>query len=262
MLIDAHSHLDRYDLVDGRALASAVGEIREHGIFTVGNSMDVESYKRNVDIAADCPWILPVFGIHPWNAAAYADSLEDLDPLIEQSPILGEIGLDRRFIEDPAQYPAQDNVFAYLLSKAKAQDKIVILHTAGAEAETLKALDACGSRRVVVHWYSGPIGIFAKMAERGFYFTVGWEVCRSEHIRRIARKIPPDRLLSETDNPGGQQWMTGKPGNPLLIKEVVRGIAEARKSTPRRVADAIQRNFLELISGDPGLADFRERIEE
>jgi len=262
MLIDAHTHLDRFALENPRALLSAVGEIRGHRIVTVSNSMDADSYRHNRKIAGQCPWIVPVFGVHPWNAPACADRLQDLDSLIERSPILGEIGLDRRFIDDPAQYPAQAKVFEYLLAKAQAQDKIVILHTAGAERETLEALEACGNRRVVVHWYAGPLDVFAKMAEKGFYFTVGPEVWHSDHIRKIAREIPPDRLLSETDNPGGPQWLTGKPGTPLLIRDVVRGIAEARKSTVREIEEAIQKNFLELVRGDSGLADIRDRMEQ
>ncbi len=258
MLIDAHSHVDRYALDNRHALLSAVREIRDEKILTVSNSMDAESYERNLEIARDCPWIIPVFGIHPWNASKFADRLRDLDPLIEQSPIIGEIGLDHRFIDDPAQYPAQGKVFEYLLSKAKAQNKIVILHTAGAERETLEALEEYGNRRVVVHWYSGPFDLFIKLAERGCYFTVGPEVSHSEYIQRIAREIPQDRLLSETDNPGGSKWLTGKPGNPSLIREVVRGIAEARKSTVRKIEETIQGNFLELTVPDFNLSNIRD----
>jgi TatD DNase family protein len=260
MLIDAHAHVDLYARAGARALASAVREIRERNILTVSNSMDPDSYRRNREIAADCAWILPAFGIHPWNAPQYASRLAGLDPLIRQSPILGEIGLDRRFVEDPAHYPAQEKVFAHFLLRAGEQGKIVILHTAGAEAETLDALEGRGGMRVVVHWYSGPIDIFEKLADLGCYFTVGPEVWRSDHIRRIARGIPPERILSETDNPGGPEWLTGKPGTPALIGEVVRGIAEARNTTAAKMEQAIRENFRTLIGADPGLADFRKRI--
>jgi TatD DNase family protein len=261
MLIDAHAHVDRFGPDRSRALTSAVREIRDRRIPTVANSMDTESFERIVSLAAGCPWILPAFGIHPWNAPHYADRLRELDGLADRAPVIGEIGLDRRFVDDPACYPAQEKVFRHLLVKAKARNKIVILHTAGAESESLSALEESGNERVVVHWYSGPADIFSQMADRGFYFTVGLEVWHSDRIQRIAREIPAERLLSETDNPGGPKWLTGKPGNPMLIREVVRGLARIRRTSVRVMEETIQRNFLELIGRDPALADFRKRIE-
>ncbi len=61
MLIDAHSHVDRYDLVDEHALQSALAEIVQHGILTITNSMDLASYRRNLEISEECDLILPVF---------------------------------------------------------------------------------------------------------------------------------------------------------------------------------------------------------
>ncbi|GAG02118.1 unnamed protein product, partial [marine sediment metagenome] len=106
MLIDAHAHLDRY----GDALESALQEIAQHKIFTISNSLDLPSYKRNLEISEMCELVLPTFGVHPWMAPEYADRLEDLHIAIEQSPMLGEIGLDYYFVEDPAEYPAQRKV--------------------------------------------------------------------------------------------------------------------------------------------------------
>ena len=95
MFIDAHSHVDRYDLVDEQALGSALAEITQHRILTISNSMDLPSYKRNLEISEMCSLVLPTFGVHPWNAPEYANRLDDLSKAIEQSPMIGEIGLDR-----------------------------------------------------------------------------------------------------------------------------------------------------------------------
>ena len=54
MLIDAHAHIDRYDLIDEYALESALADITEHGIFTISNSMDLPSYRRNLEISERC----------------------------------------------------------------------------------------------------------------------------------------------------------------------------------------------------------------
>jgi TatD DNase family protein len=231
MLIDAHSHLDRYDLVDGRALESALAEITQHSIFTISNSMDLPSYKRNLEISEECDWVLPAFGVHPWNAPEYVDRLQVLSEAIERSPMMGEIGLDHYFVEDAAAYPEQRKVFEYFLGEAKEQAKIINLHTKGAEKEVLDLLDRYDIQRMIVHWYSGPLDIFRELVARGVYFTIGIEVLYSKHIQAIARELPSGRLLTETDNPGGPKEFMGITGMPILVKEVVRGIAEARKTT-------------------------------
>jgi len=86
--------------------------------------------------------------------------------------MIGEVGLDHYFVEDAATYPAQKKVFEYLLGAAGEQDKIVTLHTKGAEGEVLEALDRYGIRRAIVHWYSGPLDILRGLVARGAYFTV------------------------------------------------------------------------------------------
>jgi TatD DNase family protein len=255
MLIDAHSHIDRYDLVDERALDSALGEITQYGIFTITNSMDLPSYRRNREISHICDLVLPIFGVHPWNAPEYAGRLKGLGEAVEQSPMIGEIGLDHYFVEDTSTYPAQKKVLEFFLAAARDQGKIINLHTKGAEKQVLQLLDRYEMVRVIVHWYSGPLDIFTEMVARGVYFTVGIEVLHSEHIQTIARRIPSRQLLTETDKPGGPKGFIGGPGMPALLNDVVRGIAKARKTTGEAITRTVQANLLKLIRDDPWLAD-------
>lgn len=262
MLIDAHSHLDRYDLVGERALASALAEITRHRIFTISNSMDLSSYRRNLEIGGMCNWVLPTFGVHPWNAPVYADTLESLNEAIEQSPMLGEVGLDFYFVEDVSAYPDQRRVFEFFLGAAREQGKIINLHTKGAEKETLQLLERYDISRAIVHWYSGPLDTFREMVARGMYFTVGIEVLYSKHIRAIAQEIPSRRLLTETDNPGGPKGLIDKPGTPVLVKNVAQGLAEARKTSVEAIVQTVQANLLELIRNDPWLTERWRRVLE
>jgi len=106
-----------------------------------------------------------------------------------------------------------------------------------------------------VHWYSGPLDVFRELAARGVYFTVGVELLYSGHIQAIAREIPPGQLLTETDNPGGPKGFIGRPGTPVLIEEVVRALADVRKTTVEAVAGTVRSNLLELACDDPWLMD-------
>ena len=251
MLVDAHCHLDRY----GDTLRSALKEIRQHKILTVSNSMDLSSYARNREIGQMCDLVLPTFGVHPWNAPLYVEQLKNLHNAIEQTPILGEIGLDHHFVEDRSQYLAQRKVFEFFLAAAAEQKKVVILHTKGAEKEVLHLLNSYDLQRVIVHWYSGPLDIFREFLARGSYFTMGVAVLRSEHAQAIARKVPSNQLLTETDNPGGLEGLTGQSGMPSAIRDVIHVLAELRKTTVKDIIRTIRSNFIRLTEDDPWLLE-------
>jgi len=250
-LIDAHVHLDSYS----DEVESALEEITKHRILTISNSVDIPSYERNIEIGSACDFVIPTFGIHPWNAHKYADQLKTLDRRIERSPMIGEIGLDYYFDKDPSHYPAQRKAFEYFLQAAKDQDKIVNLHTKGAERDVLKLLKKYEIRRTIVHWYSGPMGLFHELADFGAYFTIGVELAFSDHIKKIAKAVPMARLLTETDNPGGIKWLTGKQGMPHAISDVVRNLAIVKNTTQEAIIKTVDSNFAQLVESDSWMPD-------
>ncbi|MGH7770114.1 MAG: TatD family hydrolase [Candidatus Binatia bacterium] len=252
MLIDAHAHLDKY----GAELQAVLEEIERNGIFTWTVSMDLPSYQRNLEVAAMSKMVLPTFGIHPRRAPEYAGRLADLNPWIERSPAIGEIGLDFHWIKERAHYPAQRKVFEYFLAAAREQKKIVNLHTKGAEKDILALLGRYDLARAVVHWYSGPLDILNALVDHGAYFTVGVEILKSEKIRQIARAVPLWQILTETDNPRGLQWLNGTAGMPAIVLDVVEEIAALKQTTPEAVAQAVEENFRRLIDGDAQIAKF------
>jgi TatD DNase family protein len=256
MLIDAHVHLDKY----GADLKQALQQIRTHEVFTIAVAMDVPSYRRCVEISEECDLVLPTFGIHPRRAPDYADRLSELKPLIEQSPAIGEIGLDFHWVKDGSQYPAQLKVLDYFLAAAREQNKMVNLHTKGAEGKILDLLEHYDIKRAIVHWYSGPMDILRALVHFGAYFTVGVEVSYSETIQAIAREIPDHLLLTETDNPGGLKWLKGTVGMPKDIESVIDIIARIKLSSPASVARTVHENFLRLIDSDPWLEDIKKIV--
>jgi TatD DNase family protein len=250
MLIDLHCHLDRYT----EDLVHALEQIEGHRIFTVTNSMDLPSYRQNVKIAATSDLILPVFGIHPCNASDYVGCLDDLDWAIRESPMIGEIGLDYYFVKGTSKYDDQGRVFEHFLRAAGKQKKIVIVHTKGAEGEVLRLLERHNTERAVIHWYSGPWHVLEAMVKHGFHFTIGVEVLLSQHIQDIARYLPAELLLTETDNPGGNESLTGNIGTPSLVKDVVGKLAEIRGTSDQIITTTVQNNLIRLGDNDPWLA--------
>src|SRR5262245_22474688 len=253
MFIDAHVHLDKY----GPDLNEALQEIRTRHIFTIAVAMDVPSYKSSREISAESELVLPTFGIHPRRAPEYVDRLSELGPLIEQSPAIGEIGLDFHWVKDSSQYPVQVKVLEYFLAAAREQKKMVNLHTKGAEKKILDLLERYDIERAIIHWYSGPLDILLRLIEFGAYFTVGVEVSYSETIQAIAREIPDHLLLTETDNPGGLKWLKKIAGMPRHVQDVIDVTAQMRSSSPESIARIVHENFLHMIEVDRWLKDLR-----
>jgi TatD DNase family protein len=168
--------------------------------------------------------------------------------------MIGEIGLDYHWVRDASQYPAQARVFEFLLAAAGQQGKTVNLHTKGAEKEILNLLRRYGVQRAIIHWYSGPRDVLQAMVGDGFYFTIGVEVLRSPDIQAIARDLPSELLLTETDNPGGQMWLTGSLGMPRHVRDVIEKLAELRQATAEDIIETVQDNFVRLVLDDPWLS--------
>ena len=251
MLIDAHAHLDKY----GDDLDTALEEIGKNQVFTIAVAMDVPSYKRCLEIRDMCELVLPTFGIHPRRAPEYVDRLSELSPFIEQSPAIGEIGLDFHWVKDSSQYPAQLKVLEYFLAAAHEQKKLVNLHTKGAEKKIIELLERYDVQRAIIHWYSGPLDILRALVQFGAYFTIGVEVLYSETIQAIAKELPENLLLTETDNPGGLKWLKGVVGMPNQIEKVVEAIGKLRGVSSESLALTVHENFLRLIEPDPWLRE-------
>ncbi len=252
--MDAHAHLDEYP---DTWLGTVLQQLDELGVVTIGVAMAPGAYERTLQIQQRSPWVLATFGIHPWNAHHFVTGLDDLEPALARSPMFGEIGLDFRNVRDRSLYDSQERVFEFFLSAAREQDKVVNVHTSGAEDESVELLERYDIRRAIIHWYSGPVEPLRRLVQRGCYFTFGCELLSSGFIQSIAREVPPDRVLTETDNPGGPQWVFGEPAMPDLVKPLVQALAIIHGRDELEMRQQIQRNMLDLIEHDPRLDRLR-----
>jgi len=243
-LVDAHAHLDAY----GAELPLALAEIRTHAIRTLAVSSDVPSYRKVEQVAAAEPYVVPAFGIHPWRAPQYVRRLNDIDTVLADAQILGEIGLDHRFVKDAAKHVAQDIVFERCLAHASRNGKCVNVHSCGAETQVLQMLRVHTPPSIIMHWYSGPLKLVEDFLALGAYFTVGVEVLLSKHICSLATVLPDERLLTETDNPGGWRWLTGMRGLPLLVERVLDSLAELRRTQRELLAAQIVTNLDRVLA--------------
>ena len=92
------------------------------------------------------------------------------------------------------------------------------------------------------------------MASLGAYFTIGVEILYSDHIKNIAREIPLERLLTETDNPLVKLSLPNALGLPRNIIDVVSELAAVKNTTVEQMTELIQGNFQRIVQDDPALS--------
>ncbi|MCA9954301.1 MAG: TatD family hydrolase, partial [Anaerolineales bacterium] len=137
-----------------------------------------------------------------------------------------------------------------------SQQKIVNIHGLGAETAVLERLEQFQPPTPIVHWYSGPLNLIDRYLAVGTYFTFGVELLHSEKIEQILAAIPPDRLLTETDNPGANQHFAHQPGTPALIQQITAKMARCRNLSAAQLDAQLNQNFTKLIASSPELSHY------
>lgn len=243
MYVDAHNHLDFY----GENIDKAIEDINDNRIITLANSMDVDSYILNKEYAKQSEYIIPTFGIHPNSVGCFKEQLNDLIPYIEESKLIGEIGLDFLWVEDRTLDDKQREIFYFILDEAVKRNKFVSVHTKNAEQEIYEALRAKSYNKAIIHWYSGPLEILDKLIELGCYFTISVDLGYSDLTKEVLKRIPLDKLLVETDGPTALEWINGEYGYPSEIKNIVRKAAVIKGIEEQKLIKIIYSNFDRII---------------
>jgi TatD DNase family protein len=240
MLIDTHCHID-FDAYDGirdevirRALESGVTRMINPGV-------DLARTRAAIDLAKTYAAIYAAVGIHPNSTADFADSMIDELRALAAHPkvvAIGEIGLD--YYRDSSPPEIQRRAFEAQLTLAAELALPVIIHNREASDDVLDVLAAwlptlpppLADRPGVLHSFSAPMAIAERAIELGFYlgFTGPVTFKKADDLRRIAARIPADRILVETDAP----FLTphpyrGKfPNEPAYVRLVAERIATLR----------------------------------
>lgn len=207
MIIDFHTHLDWYENKN-----QLFFELEKFSGIIVASSVDLDSYKANLEIESKCQKstckIIPTFGVHPENAEKYANQLWLLDDALNQSKIIGEIGMDFYWSKNVSKI-AQEEVFRYILNHCHKNNKFCVIHTKGAEKEISKILLEYPNAKPIIHWYNGPENIYKDFLERGYFQTFGCETCRNPFLQHLLKITPKNLILAETDNPTAEPWLGG-----------------------------------------------------
>ena len=253
ILIDSHCHIDMPQFDADRE--QAVARARAAGVETmlVVGGVDAEAGHRRAVAVAEGLGLPASAGVHPHEARlATTATYDELRGLARDRRIvaIGEIGLDFHYDHSPRD--VQRDVFRAQVRLARDVRLPVIVHTREADEETAALLEEEGAREVggVIHCFTGGHDLARRALALGFYVSFSGIVAfpRSETIQEVARTVPLDRLLVETDSPFlAPPPHRGKRNEPAFVVEVARKVAALREVPVDEVGRASAANFRALF---------------
>lgn len=218
--------------------------------FVLNPGVDWRNLPRVLAIAQRFPQVVAAVGIHPHEADSWQDGTERLRALAMQAKVvaIGEIGLDYYYTYGSHQ--AQQQAFREQIRLAKALDLPILIHTRDAEPDTLTILQEEGHFRGVLHCFTGTWGFAEQALSLGYHVSFSGAVTfkKSEDLRELARRIPLDRLLIETDAPYlAPPPYRGKRNEPAYVVRIAAQLAELHERPIEEIAAATTRNARSLF---------------
>ncbi|HOT06842.1 MAG: putative DNAse [Methanosaeta sp. PtaB.Bin039] len=241
-VIDAHCHLDFKHFSKDRA--AVMDRARSAGIVEMINSgVDLPTNRRTMELVRQYPFLHATLGLSPNSLERFSNrDMSELKDFIRSQADdiigVGEAGLDYYRVTDPALRARQVSVFQQMIDLAAELDKPLVIHARDTEEQAFQMVK--DQKKVVFHCYSGSLATMKQIADKGFYISIATVVCRSVPHQAVARQVPIDQLLIETDSP----FLSPRRGRnePAFVLDSVQLIARLRGMTPEALADATVRN--------------------
>ncbi|WP_339337786.1 TatD family hydrolase [uncultured Oceanicoccus sp.] len=254
MFVDSHCHLDRLDLTPYEGdLSAAIEAARACGVermLCIG--VDMNNAQTVIDIAAGYEGINASVGVHPMDVNDQLVDIDDLRALALAPEVIaiGETGLDYYYSQDSVEI--QRESFALHLRLSSELKKPVIVHTRDAREDTIASIRQHGDSSVagVLHCFTESWDMASQALDENYYISFSGIVTfkNAAALREVARKVPLDRMLIETDSPYlAPVPYRGKKNEPKYVVEVAKCIAELRGVSVAEVAEITTANFDKLF---------------
>lgn len=252
MLFDTHVHLndDQFD----EDLEEVIERARENGVErVVVVGFDEKTIKRAIELIDTYDFMYAAIGWHPVDAIDLTDSyLEWIEELTAHPKVvaIGEIGLDYHWDKSPKD--VQQVVFRRQIQLAKKLNLPIIIHNREATEDVVTMLEEEGAAEVggIMHCFSGSPETAKRCLDMNFYISLGGPVTFKNAIKpkEVAKAVPLDRLLIETDCPYlAPHPYRGKRNEPSYVRLVAEQIADLKEVSFEEVAKATTENANRLF---------------
>ena len=253
-LIDSHCHLQYEGLVDQQA--AVLERARGAGVTGMLNiSTRRSEWGAVIATAAREPDVWASVGIHPHEADVHADLGREalLEAATHPKVIgIGESGLD--YYYDKSDRAVQRDLFRMHIGVARETGLPIIIHTRDAEDDTAGILDeemGKGAFPALIHCFTASAEFARKVLDLGLSISLSGIVTfkNARDLQEIARDLPAERLLVETDSPFlAPVPHRGRPCEPAFVHDTAQFLAELRGESIEDLSATTSRNFFELFT--------------
>ena len=252
MLVDSHCHIDFPDLAQDFPQLLELMQKNDVGCaLCIG--VNLQDFPRILLLSEAHSNILASVGLHPEATDVPEPTIPELVALARHPKVvaIGETGLDYYWHKDAPEW--QRERFRTHIRAALEVGKPLVIHNREATADTLRLLTEEGAKQVggVMHCFTETWEVAEKVLGMGFYISLSGIVTfkNAQTIKDVARRVPLDRLLIETDSPYlAPVPYRGKVNQPGYVKYVAEEIARLRDISYEEVAKATTDNFFRLFS--------------
>lgn len=255
-LVDSHCHLDLLTLEpDHSGLEKVIQRAQENGVHGMLNvSVDLKALPTILQTAETYPFVWASVGHHPNESPGEVVEAETLVKLADNDKVIaiGETGLD--YFRSTGDLEWQRERFKQHIIAAKKVNKPIIVHTRDAKKDTLYIMQTVGADQAggVMHCFTEDWAMAQQALEMGFYISFSGIVTfkNATTLQAVAKQVPLDRMLIETDSP----YLTpdphrGKPNEPAYVRYTAEYLAKLRGIPVEEFAEITTRNFFTLFQG-------------
>lgn len=251
MLVDSHCHLDFPDLAGN--LAEVFAAMRQNDVgCAVCIGVTLEDFPRVLALAEAHAHVLATVGVHPETTGVREPTIDELVRLAAHPKVvgIGETGLDYHWHKDAPAW--QRERFRTHVRAARQVGKPLVVHDRDAAADTLRILEEenAGEAGGVLHCFTETWEVAQRSLDLGFYISLSGIVTfkNARAVKEVARRVPLDRLLVETDSPYlAPAPYRGKINQPAYVRHVAGEIAALRGMPVEALAAATTENFFRLF---------------
>ena len=253
-LIDSHAHIQGEEFVrDLRAVIQRAQQAGVEKIIVVGGAGDLSTNDTALELAKSHPGLYATIGMHPHDAKEVSEeALQKLEALAKSPKVVavGETGLDFYYNHSPRH--VQIELFCRFIQMARQARLPLVVHNREAQREVVEFLrrEGKGDLRGVVHCFTGDYEAATEILDLGFYlsFTGIITFKNADALREVARKLPLDRMLVETDSPYlAPVPHRGKRNEPAFVRFVAEALSRVTGLSLDQVAEATSRNAKALF---------------
>ncbi|MEM0482668.1 MAG: TatD family hydrolase [Nitrososphaerota archaeon] len=235
ILVDAHCHVHEYNADEIKSFSN---------IRIAGVAMDLESSGATLELARKFRNIDPFVGIHPWNLHKNLGQLENIKRLAVSGEVagIGEVGVDSRFAKAP--FKEQLKVFNEICKLAAERGLPLNVHALGGWDSVVKTCLRFGVKSLLLHWYTGPIGLLKEIKDAGYFISINPAVMIQQKHMQILREADMDIILTESDGPYKYR---GIELNPRSLPGLLNTIASVKRLSVEEVSGLIYENYLRFL---------------